>query len=122
MPHCLLEYSNNVIDPPDLRALLADVNQALAGTGLFALDAIKSRAIVHEQYAVGDGASDRAFVAMNVSIFAGRDDETKARIAASVLRVIEPYFAATTASMRCDITVRITDMHRASYAKSTGPR
>ena len=60
-------------------------------------------------------------MALEVILFDGRSDATKAQLSAGLLRVIEPCFARTLASKPCDITVRITDMHRASYAKTAGP-
>jgi 5-carboxymethyl-2-hydroxymuconate isomerase len=117
MPHCILEYSNNVVDQPDFYKLLQQVHEFLAGTGLFKLADIKSRAVRHDLFIVGDGARDRAFVTMNVSIFGGRDDATKAQISQGVLQVLEQHFSRTLAERRCSITVQISDIHRESYAK-----
>jgi 5-carboxymethyl-2-hydroxymuconate isomerase len=120
MPHCILEYSNNVVDQPDLNELLLQIHEFLAGTGLFKQADIKSRAFCHDLFVVGDGARDRAFVTMNVCIFSGRDDATKAQLSQGVLQVLEQHFPKTLVERRCSITVRITDIHRDSYGKLTG--
>ncbi len=120
MPHCILEYSDNVIDEPDLGKLFLEIHVALARTGLFRRGDIKSRAVCCREFAVGDGAPDRAFVAMEVCIFEGRDDGVKAGITAAVLEVLGRHFRRTIADPRCSVTVRLTDMHRGSYAKGGG--
>jgi len=117
MPHCILEHSNNIVDQPDFHKLLCQVHEFLAGTGLFRQADIKSRVVCHDLFVVGDGAQDRAFVTMNVCIFGGRDDATKAQISKGVLGVLQRHFARTLAERRCNITVQVTDMHRDSYAK-----
>jgi 5-carboxymethyl-2-hydroxymuconate isomerase len=119
MPHCILEYSNNVVDQPNLNELLLQVHEFLAGTGLFKQANIKSRVFCHDLFVVGDGARDRAFVTMNVCILSGHDDATKAQISQGVLRVLERHFPKTLVERRCSITVRITDIHRDSYGKLT---
>jgi 5-carboxymethyl-2-hydroxymuconate isomerase len=80
MPDCILEYSANVPDRPDVRALLAGVNATLAATGPFTLADIKSRAVRHEEFVIGDGDPVRAFATLTIEILAGRNDEAKARI------------------------------------------
>ncbi len=117
MPHCILEHSNNIVDQPDFHKLLVQVHEFLAGTGLFKQADIKSRVVCHDLFVVGSGASDNAFVSMNVCIFSGRDDATKAQISQGVLKVLEQHFPRTLVERRCSITVQITAMHRNSYAK-----
>ena len=120
MPHCILEYSSNVVSPPDVRELLLAVHRALLGTGLFAEADIKSRAVRHETFAVADGAADRSFVALSVQILDGRTDEVKAEIADALFAVVTEAFAAAISSSRCNVTVQIRDIHRASYRRHRG--
>lgn len=118
MPHCILEHSDNIVDPVDFRQLLSELNELLAGTGLFKLNDLKSRAICHDLYVIGDGAPDRSFVTVNICALSGRADEVKASITNSVLKLLERFFPRTLAETRCSLTVRITDMHRDSYARA----
>ena len=119
MPHCVLEYSDNIVDQPDFYALLHQVHEFLAGTGMFKLADIKSRVLRHDLFIVGDGSRDRAFVTMNVCIFGGRDEATKAKISNGVLQVLQQHFPKTFAERRCSLTVQISDIDRDSYAKLT---
>ncbi len=117
MPHCILQYSANVVDEVDLDALFGAVHDALVATGLFAMENIKSRAIRCEHYRVADGARDRSFVSMEIYILEGRGDAIKEQVSVDVIEVLRPFFQATFARTRCSLTVRISDMHRSSYRK-----
>lgn len=117
MPHCILEASDNLLDEPDWAGLLRDINGVLVATGLFAEADIKSRAVQHGLFVIGDGAEDRAFVTLNVQILGGRADEVKAQLSEALLPVLARAFPQTFARMKCSLTVQITDIHRPSYRR-----
>lgn len=117
MPHCILEYSSNLASPPPMRDVLLGIHRALVGTGLFEEGDIKSRAIRHDAFAVADGAADRAFVALAVEILDGRSDEVKERIADALFEALTAAFARSMEGGRCNVTVQIRDIHRASYRR-----
>jgi 5-carboxymethyl-2-hydroxymuconate isomerase len=117
MPHCILEYSSNVIDAPDWTRLLLDVHEVLMATGLFVRSDIKSRIIEHGRYVIGDGSQDRAFVTLNVQILSGRSDEVKRQVAEAALELLSRTFTKTLNELKCSISVQITDIHRPSYCR-----
>lgn len=119
MPHCILEASDNLLDAPDWAALLEALHGALVATGLFSEADIKSRVILHRTFRVADGAPDRAFATLDVQILEGRDDATKARISEALLAVLAPAFPRTAAAMRLNLTVQVSELHRASYRRTT---
>jgi 5-carboxymethyl-2-hydroxymuconate isomerase len=121
MPHVVLEYSDNLLDRPDLGRLLLEIHEALLATGAFARDDIKSRAIRHDTYAVADGAAGRGFVAVEVRILEGRSDEVKAAAADGVLAALERAFPESLARQPVGFSVEIRDMDRASYRRRRGP-
>ncbi len=121
MPHVVLEYSDNLVDRPDLGRLLLEIHEALLATGAFVRDDIKSRAIRHDTYAVADGAPGRGFVAVEVRILAGRSDEVKAAAADGVLAALERAFPESLARQPVGLSVEIRDMDRASYRRRRGP-
>jgi len=122
MPHCILEASDNLLDTPDWGALLASLHAALVGTGLFKEADLKSRVILHRHFRVADGAPDRAFATLDVQILEGRDDATKARISEALMAVLAGAFPRTAAAMRLNLTVQVSELHRASYRRATsGP-
>jgi len=119
MPHCILEYSSNINDKINLKKLLHDINTMLVGTGIFNLMDIKSRAVEHDLYVVGDGDPNRAFAALTINIFSGRPDDVKANIAESALQLLKDAFNTTLQEKKCSITVQIGDINRESYRKTT---
>ena len=119
MPHITVEYSANILDDVDIKNLLSQVNKFLAGTGLFNLNDIKSRAIEHDMYVIGDGDSARAFVTVNVCILSGRDERVKKQLSDGVLKLLETSFPKTLAEQKASLTVQISEIDKDSYGKLT---
>lgn len=125
MPHCILEASDNLLDQPDWAGLLREINRTLAATGLFSEADIKSRAVRHGVFVIGDAAAgagvsvgpERAFVTLNVQILSGRPDEVKAQLSDALLPVLARAFPRTLAGRACSLTVQISDLHRPSYRR-----
>ena len=119
MPHCILEASDNLLDAPDWSALLAGIHQVLVDSGLFQEEDIKSRVLRHAHFRVADGAPDRAFVTLDVQVLEGREDAVKARLSEAMLALLATAFPRTSAAMRLNVTVQISDLHRPSYRRQT---
>ncbi len=117
MPHCVLEYSANVLDRPDLRRLLLEIHDVIMKTGEFSLGDIKSRVLRHDVFVVGDGSPDRAFVTLDIQILGGRSDEMKARLSEGALHVLERAYPTTLEKRKCSLTVQVSDLHRPSYRR-----
>jgi len=118
LPHCILEYSENIQDAPNWTSLFHELHQVLLNTGEFNEQDIKSRAIGHKNYFIGNGNPDQAFIALNVQILDGRTDEFKKDLAQSALNILNKFFCNTLKKLQATITVQISDIHRASYGKS----
>ena len=117
MPHLVLETSANVPDEPDLKRVLLDLHDALVASSLFERKDIKSRVVRHDVFAVADGAEDRAFVALSISILDGRPDDVKAALSDAALDVLVGAFPRLAEGGRGAISVEIRDLHRASYRR-----
>ena len=117
MPHLVLEYSANLPDRPDFRKVLLDLHEALMASALFERKDIKSRAVRHDAFAVGDGAEDRAFVALSIAILDGRPDEVKAALSEAALDVLLRAYPKLVGGGRGAISVEVRDLHRASYQR-----
>ena len=118
MPHCILEYSDNISEKPRIKELLIEINYFLASTGLFNKGDIKSRAYCHDTYIVGDGEEDRAFASLNIHILSGRDNEVKSRISNGALKILEKALHHSISEKKCSVTIQITDLHRESYVRT----
>jgi 5-carboxymethyl-2-hydroxymuconate isomerase len=117
MPHCILECSDNIVENVNKKELLLQVNNRLAETGLFNLNDIKSRFVVHEDYFIGDGDVKRAFVTLNVAILSGRSQETRNMISNNCLDFLKSKFIESFKELKFSLTVQISEMDKESYAK-----
>ena len=116
MPHCILDYSSNIADNPDFRALLCEINDFLSDSKLFNSADIKSRAVKHDLFIIGEGDPSRAFITLNVQMLKGRDDQIKSMLSKGVLSILESYFPHTLEHRLTSITVQISDIDP-SYGK-----
>ena len=119
MPHLVLECSANVPDEPDFDLVLRRLHEAMTTAGPFDLANVKSRAVRHERFRVADGAPDRAFVHLTVSVLAGRDGAALRSTSEALLAVLRESFPRARAERRCDLTLEIREMRRDLYSKSS---
>ena len=115
VPHCTLEYSDNLTDFA-AGQMLAALNAELLASGLFAEADIKSRAVRLEQFAVGVAPAPRAFVHLTLSVLSGRSVDERAALARRVLAVLEAGCSAPAAT-ELQLSADVAEMERATYAK-----
>jgi 5-carboxymethyl-2-hydroxymuconate isomerase len=118
MPHCIIEYSDNVLDVPPWKQVFCKLHEILVATGEWIESDIKSRAIKHSNFYIGDGSPDQAFITLNFQVLDGRSDEIKKEIAQKALTVLSSYFSKTLKDLQTSITVQVSDIHRTSYCRS----
>ncbi len=121
MPHLVLEYSADLPDRPDFDALLQRLHEALSRGGAFELEKIKSRVVRQATFRVADGAADRAFVHLTVSVLEGREPEVLHAAGESLLAVLCEAFPRARRERRCDVTVEVREMRRPLYLKAPAP-
>lgn len=96
MPHIWVEHSANLEGRVDLPALLTGIHCSAVNTGMFAEGAIRTRLQAIDQYRIGDGHPENAFVHVVIRIAAGRDLQTKKQIGeamfAELCRLLERQF------------------------------
>lgn len=116
MPHIVLEYSANLPELPDFRALFDDIHHALNRIGGIRLENCKSRARAAQHYYVGDGHPDNAFVHLDVEFVEGRSAEVKQAIGRECLGLVKRYYNQHL-SEAMQITVKIDDIALDFYFK-----
>lgn len=92
MPHFTAEYSANIKDDIDFQEFFGQVNTFLGNTGVFPLGGIRSRAIRMDDYVIADAKHDYAFIHMTLKVGAGRDLETRQRVAEELFALIDAHF------------------------------
>lgn len=110
MPHITVEYSANLEEDVPIPALIGAVHAAALQTGVFPLGGLRTRAERRDLYVIADGAPDNAFLAVLARIGAGRDAETRQRIARDLLRVVEEMTRDAFARRGLGITVEVQEI------------
>ena len=116
MPHIVLEYSSNLPELADFRALFDDIHQALNRIGGIRLENCKSRARAAEHYYIGDGNPDNAFIHLDVEFVRGRSAEVKQAIGRECLELVKRYYHLHRSDL-LQITVKIDDIAPDFYFK-----
>lgn len=111
MPHFIAECTDNIREQADLPGLFAQVNQALAATGIFPLGGIRSRAIWLDTWQMADGRQDYAFVHMTLKIGSGRSLESREEVGEMLFGLIKSHFAALMESRYLALSFEIEELH-----------
>lgn len=114
MPHCILEYSQNLEQEVPPMDLLEAVQEACIESELFQPTDIKLRAFSCKHFITG-GAQD-AFIHVTVRILSGRTQEQKTRLSQSVLEALCRF-----ALKQVSLTVEILEMDNESYMRKVIP-
>lgn len=94
MPHCVVEYTDNLGDEADIPGLLKKVAARLCDSdGVFPKGGVRVRAIRLTEYVVADGLEDGAFVNLTVKIGPGRPDDFKTAFFGDLFAIVEDHFA-----------------------------
>lgn len=98
MPHIVIEYSANLEDKVDIRALVNEAHAAAAATGVLQLGGLRTRAVRRDIYRIADGAPENAFVNVAVRI-RPRTVEERKKLGEAVFgacsKFLDPLFATT---------------------------
>ena len=110
MPHCLIDYSQDVTAEVEIKALLDAVLLGAMDSALFPEYDIKIRALEYQHHRTGQTRD--SFVHVAVHLLSGRSDEQKSMLSECVLARVEPLLPQV-----ISVSVEICDIHRESYHK-----
>ena len=116
MPHIHLEYTDN-IEQLETKPLLVALNKALiqGGYAQSGLD-IKSRAICHTDYVIGEDEQNQAYIHLKLSLLTGRSVELRQEISACLLKVLENSLPKQN-KVTVQLCVEVLEMQREIYSK-----
>lgn len=118
MPQLRLEYSSNVkesVNPADLFSPCHQILVDIANANLFYC---QGRAIARDQYHVGDGSKDNAFVYLEIKLLEGRSEAVRHEVGKQILKVLERYFARSFKELNMQIGIHVTEISKAHYFKT----
>lgn len=117
MPHCILEYTANIVDEPIWADIFKNIHAILIATGEWHSADMKSRAVELHNYYIGNGNPHQAFVTLSIQILTGRSDSLKKSISESCLKALAGHFPLTLKQLQTSITVQVADIHGPSYCR-----
>lgn len=110
MPHCILEYSQNLEQEVPPAELLETVKEACVASDLFSVEDIKLRSRAYKSFITG-GQED-AFIHVMIRLLSGRTEEQKKQLSDLVLNALIQFSLKDVS-----LSVELCDMDRATYAK-----
>jgi 5-carboxymethyl-2-hydroxymuconate isomerase len=117
MPHLTLEYTSNLDEWANDVNLLLDLHEILQSEAAIKIENCKSRWRMTEEWAVGDGATEGAFVHLDVRFLEGRPLRVKQAVGLSALERLRSHFGQVPEELNLQITVELQDIEKATYFK-----
>ncbi|MCC5013568.1 MULTISPECIES: 5-carboxymethyl-2-hydroxymuconate Delta-isomerase [Legionella] len=118
MPQLLLEYSANVIEKDKITAVFPLLHAVLSQDLPAQLGNCKSRAVECKDYYIADGQPQQAFILVNLTILAGRSEETLQKVGEKLIAVLKQHFSASLNKLQLQIFLEI-DVLEKHYFKIT---
>jgi 5-carboxymethyl-2-hydroxymuconate isomerase len=112
MPHLIIEYSANVADHVDIDRLVDALHDAALASGVAALDALRTRAVQHDHYAVADRHPDNAFVAVTARLGGGRSRDDQQRVIDTLIDALDDAVGAAGRTMMLSVEYQEIDPTR----------
>lgn len=118
MPQLILEYSKNIADPVDFKALFLECHKIIEKVGSIRIENCKSRAVKRDLFLIGDGTNTKnAFIHVDLSFAAERSLEIKQQIGQEILKTLAKHFSKSLAVLNLQITVKVTSIDKKTYFK-----
>jgi 5-carboxymethyl-2-hydroxymuconate isomerase len=110
MPHIIIEYSANLDDSLDIRALVDDLHAAALATGLAEVPALRTRVERREIYKVAEGNPANGFVHVTARLREGRSDEQRRTLGQSLLEATNKRLERAYANHPIALTVEVHEI------------
>lgn len=119
MPHFILEFSDNILEKFEARPFFEKVHALAMEFNTFSLADIKSRAIRHTQYYLGDGKANNAFAYLHVALLSGRPVELRRKLGEGLLHLMALEFRASLEKLNLSMTCEIREINSETHLKFT---
>ena len=110
MPHIIIEYPAQRVNHSKVDAILQAIHHAIAESGLFKADQIRTRAYAFKNYT--NAGDSEPYIHIQARIKSGRDVANKKQLGDVILNGLSALNIPVSV-----ITVEIIDMERESYGK-----
>lgn len=120
MPHIIIEYSANLAEVAAIPDLLSAVHQTAAGSGVFEIGAIRTRAVGRELVMIGDGNPNNGFILIIVRLKAGREPAVQEKFAAALMDTASRYLATAFEERFVTLNVEIHEIPSLNLRRRSG--
>ena len=110
MPHVTIEYSSNLDDRVDMKALCDVVRTGMLETGIFEIGAIRVRAVRCDSYAIADALPENAFVDIVLRMGEGRPVEIRRRAGDAICNAAGGYLHALFSTPHFAFSVEVREI------------
>lgn len=117
MPHIIVEYSENIEQHLDCKKVLEVLHRELVSFESFSMAAIKSRAIKHLVFRVGDGCVGNSFIHISLAILPGRSSEIKSAISKRLFGAVREILSDKLLTNPISLTLEVRELDGPSYQK-----
>lgn len=117
MPHCVLEFSANVVDQVNFPEFFSKLHDLLSESGHIDKARLKGRWVRHENYFVGDGTARNAFVYLQISLLSGRPLEVRQALGKRAFELLQQYFPRSQRELNCSVTLEMREMQDEAHFK-----
>ena len=117
MPHLTLEYTGNLSSTPPTKELLLSLHHLLEAIAGIRVGNCKSRWRKVEDWVVGDGDPDAAFVHLDFRFLEGRPLEIQQAVGQGALDALKAHFHPAPEGVDLQITVEVGEIRKATYFK-----
>ncbi len=117
MPQITLQYTANINQKINYKAMFAEIHGILSDIGKINIGNCKSRAVKLDEYYIAQGEKDNAFIHLEVKFMEGRPDELKQDLGRQILDVLIKFYGKSIDKCSLQVTVEILDLKRNSYFK-----
>jgi len=117
MPHLTLEYTANLKERAPDPDLLLSLHRLLESVAGIKIGNCKSRWRRLEEWLVGDGKGESAFVHLDLRFLEGRPLSVKQAVGAGAMELLRAHFAPASKGLDLQITVEVGDIRKATYFK-----
>jgi 5-carboxymethyl-2-hydroxymuconate isomerase len=114
MPHIFFEYSDNIIEQ-DFKPALQEIHNLLAEQLPTKLFSCKSRIIRHENFLIGNGDENNAFVNVAIDVLPGREKDLLKNIAENIIKILQIELRESLSKLDLQLSVSIKNLPAIYY-------
>ncbi|MEZ5083904.1 MAG: hypothetical protein R2750_10710 [Bacteroidales bacterium] len=117
MPQITIEYTENLRGNFSGLNLFSELHQCIHQTTGIQIENCKSRATRLDDYFIGEGGNNKAFVHVAMDILEGRPSSVIVDLGQNVLEMLKKKLVSENEKLELQITVQIGEMKRKNYFK-----